>query len=94
MFTGPPLDADRWGPVQVQIVVSAHKIVDVKVPVFPHTKSRSAEINNRALPLYKAEALAAQSGEIDAVSGATDTWSGYALSLQGAVDKAKAKGLL
>lgn len=88
---GPVVDT-RWGPVQVAVVVSNRKITDVKVPVYPHSKRRSAAINDRALPMLRSETLTAQSGSIDNVSGATVTWFGYRDSLQRAIDAAKAKG--
>ena len=84
----------RWGPVQVQLSIAGHKVVGVKTPQYPNHKQRSQEINTRALPLYRDEVLTLQSAQIDVVSGATDTWSGYALSLQAALDDAKAKGFM
>lgn len=84
----------RWGPVQVQLSIAGHKVVGVKTPQYPNHKQRSQEINTRALPLYRDEVLTLQSAQIDIVSGATDTWSGYSLSLQAALDDAKAKGFV
>ena len=55
-IVGPIVDT-RWGPVQVAIDVKAKKIVAVPVPVYPHTKRRSA-----AIPLEKYERHAHQYG--------------------------------
>ncbi|HEX5407529.1 MAG TPA: FMN-binding protein, partial [Pseudonocardiaceae bacterium] len=49
---------------------------------------RSEQIDSYALPVLKAEALAARSADIDVVSGATYTSQGYAQSLQAALDAA------
>ena len=84
----------RWGPVQVSIVIANHKITDITAPTYPHSKHRSAEINDRALPLLHDEVVTAQSAKIDQISGATVTWEGYAGSLQAAIDSAKRQGAL
>jgi len=78
----------RWGPVQVTITVSAGKITDVAVPVYPNGNDRDAEINASALPVLTQETLSAQSADIDTVSGATVTSDGYKQSLQAALDAA------
>ncbi|WP_248961646.1 FMN-binding protein [Sphaerisporangium perillae] len=78
----------RWGPVQVAIVLSGGKVTDVQVLQAPNSNHRDIEINDRALPILTQEALAAQSAQIDTVSGATYTSEGYVQSLQSALDKA------
>ena len=78
----------RWGPVQVQINVTAHKVTDVTVLQQPDGNSRDAEINDAALPILLQETLSAQSANIDMVSGATVTSDGYVRSLQAALDEA------
>ena len=91
-YKGPAVDM-RWGTVQVSIVVKNKKITNVKPAVSIHTP-RSQFINDQALPLLKQEVLRAQSGDIELVSGATDTSEAYVTSLQAAVKKAhKAKVL-
>lgn len=80
--------ATRWGDVQVAITVTNGKITAVKVPVHPHENGRDREINAQALPILVQETLAAQSANIDAVSGATVTSNGYLQSLQSALDAA------
>jgi uncharacterized protein with FMN-binding domain len=79
-----------YGPTQVQVTVNAGKIV--KVTVLQHTNDgvNSMMIDGRALPLLNNETLTAQSGKINAVSGASYTSAGYIQSLQSALDKAKA----
>jgi uncharacterized protein with FMN-binding domain len=78
----------RWGPVQVQITVTGGKITDVTPVQYPNGNGRDQEINSYALPVLAQEALAAQSANIDHVSGATVTSDGYVQSLQSAIDQA------
>jgi len=78
----------RWGPVQVTITVAKGKITKVAVPKYPNGNGRDQEINARALPILRQETLAAQSANIDTVSGATVTSDGYLQSLQVALDAA------
>jgi uncharacterized protein with FMN-binding domain len=78
----------RWGNVQVTITVTDGKITDVAVPVYPSENHKDQEINAYALPVLRQETLAAQSANIDTVSGATVTSDGYLQSLQAALDAA------
>ncbi|MFC9551596.1 FMN-binding protein [Rhodococcus sp. NPDC056960] len=86
-FTGSTSQT-RWGPVQVQIVVSGGTITDVTVPQYPNGNGKDQQINARALPVLIDRTLAAQSADIDMVSGATVTSDGYVQSLQSALDEA------
>jgi uncharacterized protein with FMN-binding domain len=78
----------RWGDVQVAITVSGGRITDVTVPEYPNGNGRDQEINAYALPVLVKETLSAQSADIDMVSGATVTSTGYVQSLQSALDEA------
>ncbi len=78
----------QWGPVQVQITVAGGKITDITPVQYPNGNGRDQEINSYALPVLAKEALAAQSANIDHVSGATVTSDGYVQSLQSAIDQA------
>ena len=100
-FAGSIASVDRWGSLQVTIVVRktttitgtkkkvTRRITAVSVPTYPNHTDRSVFINQNALPTLKAEALRAQSANINLVSGATDTSYGFAQSLQAAILKAK-----
>ncbi len=77
-----------YGIVQVRVVITNGAITDVTAPVYPQTDRRDIQINNLALPMLKAQVLAAQSAKIDGVSGATYTSDGYVRSLQSALDAA------
>ncbi len=78
----------RWGPVQVRVTVRDGRLTDVTALAYPQDNPRDQEINSYALPQLRREALAAQSAEIDTVSGATYTSDGYRQSLQSALDSA------
>lgn len=76
------------GPVQVSITVAGGKFTDISVLTAPSGSGRHEEINSRALPILKSEALQKQSADLDTVSGATATSDGYRESLQAAIDAA------
>ncbi|MCZ4498078.1 MAG: hypothetical protein JWQ74_631 [Marmoricola sp.] len=77
----------RWGPVQVELVMTGTKITKVNVLQYPSGNGKDAEINSYALPILIQETLDAQSAGIDMVSGATVTSDGYLSSLQSALDQ-------
>ena len=77
----------RWGGIQLQVhFTRANAICDVRVLQYPNDKSKSISINERALPVYNQEAVAANSAQISAMSGATDTWEAYTAALQAVID--------
>lgn len=76
-----------YGPVQIQLIKRAGKIVKVAVLVQPTNTLHDVQIGEFAFPKLISETLAAQNGKIDAVSGATYTSAGYIHSLQSALDK-------
>jgi uncharacterized protein with FMN-binding domain len=81
----------RYGVVQVQIVVAQAKILNVSFLQLTADDPRSQDINDQAGPILLQETLAAQSANIDSVSGATYTSDGYLQSLQSALDQAGIK---
>ena len=99
---GPAAQADRWGLVQVTLVVRKtttivgtrktikRKITAVRVPVYPNHTDRSVFINQQALPLLVQETLTAQfTGGINMISGASNTSDAFIQSLQGALSAAR-----
>jgi len=86
-YTGDITDAN-WGDVQVQVVVAGGEINDVQFLTYPDHRSRSRSINSRAVPELRQEAIAAQSPDVDVVSGATDTSEAFIESLSSALDQA------
>ncbi|MFD7308807.1 FMN-binding protein [Promicromonospora sp. NPDC059942] len=79
----------RWGPVQVQITVSGGRITDAQALQQPSGNGTDEQINGYAIPVLDGEVLDAQSAQIDMVSGATVTSTGYLGSLQSAIDQAQ-----
>ena len=94
----PPSGADKqvdgdviptqFGDIQVRVVESGSKIVDIKALQLPSDRRRSREISQYSEPILHDEALQAQSAQIDTVSGATYTSEAYRESLQSAIDRA------
>jgi len=82
-----PTVSTRWGPVQVEAVVSSSgQICDVDAIRSPNSHRRSVAINNNALPILHKQVMKAQSANINGVSGATVTSTGYVRSLQAILD--------
>lgn len=87
-FTGQDFP-NRYGDVQVQVVISNGRITDIKALQLPYDRARSAYISQVAGPMLRDEALQAQSARIDVISGATSTSYSYAQSLESALQQAK-----
>jgi uncharacterized protein with FMN-binding domain len=100
--TGQQAQADRWGTVEVTLVVRkttttvgtkktvARKIVAVRVPIYPNHTDRSVFINQQALPMLVQETLSAQfTGGIQMISGASNSSDAFIQSLQTALAAAK-----
>ncbi|GLY00205.1 MULTISPECIES: FMN-binding protein [Actinoplanes] len=87
-YTGDTVQTQE-GDIQVVITVADGKITSVSVPVYPSGSARHEQISGSAVPTLVEETLAAQSADIDSVSGATYTSEGYKESLQTALDDAQ-----
>ncbi|MEO7236365.1 MAG: FMN-binding protein [Lapillicoccus sp.] len=87
--TGPSI-MTRYGAVQVQVKLSGTHITDVVALHLTDSNRTSVQISAQSAPTLRQEALAAQSAQIDVVSGATYTSTGYQQSLQAALDAAHA----
>ena len=85
--TGSVADT-QWGPVQVRLTLTGGTISKVTVLQYPSGNGKDQEINDYALPILTKETVDAQSAQIDMVSGATVTSTGYLESLQSALDQA------
>ncbi|GAA5065218.1 hypothetical protein GCM10023336_45880 [Streptomyces similanensis] len=77
----------QYGDVQVRLTVSGGKVVKAEAVRAPKG-GLSDQKTALAVPRLNREAVAAQSADIDAVSGATYTSGGYRRSLQSALDRA------
>lgn len=86
-YTGSVASTKR-GDFQVSVEVSGGKITNIKMLTQP-TEGKSAEINKTAIPTYVQEAIDAQGTDIQLVSGASETYSGFKTSLQNALNQAK-----
>lgn len=78
----------KYGAVQVRVTATGGKITAAEAIQHPSGDSENDAINNRAVPILNSEVVAAQSAQIDAVSGATITSNAYKESLQAALDSA------
>ncbi|MFF3380212.1 FMN-binding protein [Streptomyces sp. NPDC002680] len=87
-FTGDVVDT-QYGEVQVRITVAGGKITKAEAVKAP-SGGQSTAISGNAIPKLNAEAVAASTADIDAISGASYTSAGYGKSLQSALDKASA----
>lgn len=82
-----PTVSTRWGPVQVEAIVSSTgQICDVDAIQSPSDHRKSVQINQNALPKLHTQVMKAQSTNINGVSGATVTSRGYVRSLQALLD--------
>lgn len=100
---GPVVQADRWGEIQVLLVVKKvttkvgtrktvkRTITAVRLPVYPtNGASHTIGINRRVLPVLAQEVLREQfAARIDIVSEATDTSLAFDASLQAALANAR-----
>jgi uncharacterized protein with FMN-binding domain len=84
-FTGPSVFVN-YGNVQVKITVVDGRITDAVAVVAP--SGRNDRYTNMSVPTLKKQTLAAQSANIQGVSGASYTSYGWYTSLQGALAQA------
>ena len=90
--SGPVEQADRWGTVQVVLIVTkttsgskvTRKIKDL-TGSYSYQTDRSQFIMSRSLPTLRSEALQTKSARINMVSGATYTSEAFTQSLQAAL---------
>jgi uncharacterized protein with FMN-binding domain len=82
------VESTQYGPMQVEVTLAGKRITNVKVLQETNVGSYSQQVDAMAIPKLTSETLAAQSAQIDAVSGASYTSQGYKESLQSALDKA------
>lgn len=81
-FVGPAVNIN-YGNVQVKIVVANGRISDAIAVQSP--TGRSERYTSMSIPILKTQTLAAQSTQIQGVSGASYTSYGWLTSLQGAL---------
>jgi uncharacterized protein with FMN-binding domain len=86
MATGSLVHTD-YGAVQVRVTISHGRIAAVAVLRLPHANRIDSELSRPAARVLERRVIAAQSAQVDMVSGATYTSEGYLRSLQSALDR-------
>jgi uncharacterized protein with FMN-binding domain len=86
-YTGSAVDA-YYGTVQVKAVVQNGQLADVTFLQYPSDRSTSRYINGQAMPMLTQEAIAAQSAQVNGISGATFTSQAFQQSLHSALMQA------
>jgi uncharacterized protein with FMN-binding domain len=74
-----------YGSIAVKVTVQGTHIVAVSVANFQPLESYSQSLTDYVVPMLTSEALAAQSANIQGISGASYSSSGFAQSLQSAL---------
>jgi len=87
-YTGDPADA-FYGTIQVRATISNGTLTDVTFLQYPNDRRTSIAINSQAMPMLRSEAIAAQSGNVDIISGASDSSRAFVQSLTSALVKAQ-----
>jgi len=87
-YTGSAADA-FYGTVQVAAVIKGGALTDVQMLQYPKDNGHSLQVSNASLPRLKQEAIAAQSANVNIVSGATQTSQAFKQSLAAALAQAK-----
>jgi uncharacterized protein with FMN-binding domain len=87
-YTGSQ-ETTPFGDLKISIIVENGKISDITFITLPEDDNHSASLNRQASTKLESQTIAAQSADIDGVSGATYTSDAYIESLQSAIDQAK-----
>jgi uncharacterized protein with FMN-binding domain len=87
-YTGDPADA-FYGTIQVRTTISNGTLTDVTFLQYPNDRHTSIEINTQAMPMLRSEAISAQSGNVDIITGASDSSRAFIQSLTSALAKAQ-----
>jgi len=76
-----------YGVLSVKATAQGHRLVDVTVANLQTAESYSQSLAQQVIPILRSEVLAAQSANVNAISGATYTSEAYLYSLQSALDQ-------
>ncbi|MDR3642839.1 MAG: FMN-binding protein [Candidatus Doudnabacteria bacterium] len=88
VYTGGVTNA-YYGNVQVQVTIASGKVSGVNFLQYPNDRSTSRSINGQAMPYLQREAIAAQTAQVNGVSGATATSQAFQQSLASALSQAQ-----
>jgi uncharacterized protein with FMN-binding domain len=83
-FTGADVPT-QYGDIQIALTLQHGHITDVQWLKLPFDRPRSQFISQQAAPILRSEVLAAQSANINLLSGATYTSDAWATSVQAAL---------
>lgn len=86
-YTGTVQDA-YYGNIQVKLTTTGGKIAKVAILQYPNENGTSKRINSYAIPQLQSEVIAAQSANINAVSGASFTSQAFYQSVKSALVQA------
>lgn len=78
-----------YGIMQVRITVAGGKVAGLDTPYYPKDRYVSAQISYNVLPVLEQEVVREQRTDVDIISGATLTATGYRLSLEDALRQAE-----
>ena len=87
-YTGSVADA-FYGNLQVEAIIQGGKLTDVQFLTYPSDRQHSAQINQQAMPILTSEAIAAQSANVNIISGATQSSQAFQQSLASALAQAQ-----
>jgi uncharacterized protein with FMN-binding domain len=87
-YLGDVADA-IFGLMQVKAIIVGGKLTDVEYVKVPYDKPTTIQIQDAAMPIWKAQAISLQSANVDIVSGATQSTEGFQKTLASALNKAK-----
>jgi len=75
-----------YGRLAVRVSVRGSRITNITIATLQTLEPTSQMISEQAIPVLRSEVLAAQSANVQGVSGASYTSSAYAKSVQAALD--------
>jgi hypothetical protein len=75
-----------YGSLAIRVTVRGSRIANLAVAALQTLEPTSQTISEQAIPVLRSEVLAAQSANVQAVSGASYTSTAYVQSLQAALD--------
>jgi uncharacterized protein with FMN-binding domain len=78
--------------IQVEATVYRRRLIDVRTTLIGGNDTHTNELNARAEPILRREALKAGTAEIDLVTGATTTSQTWIEALQSAMERAGRRG--
>ncbi|WP_062526490.1 FMN-binding protein [Demequina rhizosphaerae] len=83
-----PVVSNARGDFQARITVTGGEVTDVQAIAAGTQDAQSVQINARAIPELREKVLAAQTWDVEAVSGASYTSPAFTESLRGAFEEA------